>query len=241
MPGAGPASACAQLQRGRRWATDSRKRCVEADRCLQCPDEPCVRGCPVGIDIPAFIQKIAEKHHHGAYDIITDTNLLPVDLRPRLPAGEPVRGCMHGRRHAGAGRDRPPRALRRRHGDQGRLGQHSVHRALRIQGRHRRRRPRRHGLRRRHGEGRLRCHRLRGVPPAGRRAEVRHPGLPPAERGDRRRDRQAEAARHQVRMQHAGRPAVHDRADGHRDGLPRGLHRHRRGLSELHGNSRANR
>src|SRR5512135_744882 len=49
----------------------------EADRCLQCPDEPCVRGCPVGIDIPAFIQKIVEKHHHGAYDIITDTNLLP--------------------------------------------------------------------------------------------------------------------------------------------------------------------
>jgi glutamate synthase (NADPH/NADH) small chain len=50
---------------------------VEADRCLQCADEPCVRGCPVGIDIPGFIQKIAEKHYHGAYDIITDTNLLP--------------------------------------------------------------------------------------------------------------------------------------------------------------------
>ena len=50
---------------------------VEADRCLMCADEPCVRGCPVGIDIPGFIQKIAEKHYHGAYDIITDTNLLP--------------------------------------------------------------------------------------------------------------------------------------------------------------------
>jgi glutamate synthase (NADPH/NADH) small chain len=49
----------------------------EADRCLQCADEPCVRGCPVGIDIPAFIQKIGEKHYRGAYDIITDTNLLP--------------------------------------------------------------------------------------------------------------------------------------------------------------------
>jgi len=49
----------------------------EADRCLQCADEPCVRGCPVGIDIPGFIRKIAEKHLHGAYDIITDTNLLP--------------------------------------------------------------------------------------------------------------------------------------------------------------------
>jgi glutamate synthase (NADPH/NADH) small chain len=49
----------------------------EAERCLQCADEPCVRGCPVSIDIPAFIGKIAEKHYRGAYDIITDTNLLP--------------------------------------------------------------------------------------------------------------------------------------------------------------------
>jgi glutamate synthase (NADPH/NADH) small chain len=49
----------------------------EAERCLQCADEPCVRGCPVGIDIPGFIKKIGEKHYHGAYDIITDTNLLP--------------------------------------------------------------------------------------------------------------------------------------------------------------------
>ena len=49
----------------------------EADRCLQCADEPCVRGCPVSIDIPAFIRKISEKHYHGAYDIITGTNLLP--------------------------------------------------------------------------------------------------------------------------------------------------------------------
>src|SRR5438309_5714498 len=50
---------------------------VEADRCLQCPDEPCVRGCPVGIDIPAFIARITEKHYRGAYEVITDTNLLP--------------------------------------------------------------------------------------------------------------------------------------------------------------------
>jgi len=49
----------------------------EADRCLMCADEPCVRGCPVGIDIPGFIKKIGEKHLHGAYNIITHTNLLP--------------------------------------------------------------------------------------------------------------------------------------------------------------------
>ena len=49
----------------------------EAERCLQCPDQPCVRGCPVSIDIPGFIQKICDKSYHGAYDVITDTNLLP--------------------------------------------------------------------------------------------------------------------------------------------------------------------
>jgi len=50
---------------------------VESQRCLECADEPCVRGCPVGIDIPGFIKKIAAKNFHGAYDTITDTNLLP--------------------------------------------------------------------------------------------------------------------------------------------------------------------
>jgi glutamate synthase (NADPH/NADH) small chain len=49
----------------------------EAERCLQCPEQPCVAGCPVGIDIPRFILKISEKNYHGAYDVITDTNLLP--------------------------------------------------------------------------------------------------------------------------------------------------------------------
>lgn len=49
----------------------------EAERCLMCPEQPCVAGCPVGIDIPRFIQKISDKDFRGAYDVITDTNLLP--------------------------------------------------------------------------------------------------------------------------------------------------------------------
>ena len=50
---------------------------VEASRCLDCADQPCVRGCPVGIDIPGFIRRIEGRNFHGAYDVITDTNLLP--------------------------------------------------------------------------------------------------------------------------------------------------------------------
>jgi len=49
----------------------------EAERCLLCPEQPCIAGCPVGIDIPGFIQKLGEKDFRGAYDVITATNLLP--------------------------------------------------------------------------------------------------------------------------------------------------------------------
>jgi glutamate synthase (NADPH/NADH) small chain len=50
---------------------------LEAERCLMCADQPCVRGCPVNIAIPDFIQRITEKDYRGAYDVITATNLLP--------------------------------------------------------------------------------------------------------------------------------------------------------------------
>lgn len=50
---------------------------VESERCLFCPDPKCIAGCPVAIDIPNFIMKIGEKDYRGAYNVITDTNLLP--------------------------------------------------------------------------------------------------------------------------------------------------------------------
>lgn len=49
----------------------------ESERCLMCPDQPCIAGCPVNINIPGFIQKINDKDLRGAYDILTQTNLLP--------------------------------------------------------------------------------------------------------------------------------------------------------------------
>src|ERR1700693_3946753 len=48
----------------------------EADRCLLCPDPACVAGCPVNIEIADFIQEISAKNFRGAYDIITNSNLL---------------------------------------------------------------------------------------------------------------------------------------------------------------------
>jgi glutamate synthase (NADPH/NADH) small chain len=50
---------------------------VEASRCLQCPTQPCIDGCPVRIDIPAFIEKIAVNEIQAAVDIIKESSLLP--------------------------------------------------------------------------------------------------------------------------------------------------------------------
>lgn len=50
---------------------------LECERCLMCPQPACVEGCPVSIDIPGFIAKMIEKDFRGAYDQLTDSNLLP--------------------------------------------------------------------------------------------------------------------------------------------------------------------
>lgn len=49
----------------------------EANRCLNCKNKPCVGGCPVAIDIPAFIEKIKEQDFEGAYQIIHKSSSLP--------------------------------------------------------------------------------------------------------------------------------------------------------------------
>ncbi len=49
----------------------------EAKRCLNCKHKPCVGGCPVKINIPAFIEKVAEGDFCAAYEIISESNSLP--------------------------------------------------------------------------------------------------------------------------------------------------------------------
>ncbi|MBL8025006.1 MAG: NADPH-dependent glutamate synthase [Fibrobacteres bacterium] len=50
---------------------------LEAVRCLQCKNKPCVAGCPVSIDIPAFMALAAAGDFGAAIKKIKETNLLP--------------------------------------------------------------------------------------------------------------------------------------------------------------------
>ena len=49
----------------------------EAERCLNCKHKPCVNGCPVQIDIPAFIALVKEGDLEGAYNKISESSSLP--------------------------------------------------------------------------------------------------------------------------------------------------------------------
>jgi glutamate synthase (NADPH/NADH) small chain len=49
----------------------------EASRCLGCKKPPCVKGCPVDIDIPAFIDRVRHGDFIGAIHKIKEKNSLP--------------------------------------------------------------------------------------------------------------------------------------------------------------------
>lgn len=49
----------------------------EAQRCLNCPKPRCVEGCPVNVEIPAFIQALAQSRMDDAIAILKRKNSLP--------------------------------------------------------------------------------------------------------------------------------------------------------------------
>lgn len=69
----------------------------EALRCLNCKNRPCMTGCPVGVRIPEFIEKVAKRDFEGAYEIITSTNSLPAVCGRVCPQENQCEGkCVRG-------------------------------------------------------------------------------------------------------------------------------------------------
>jgi len=69
----------------------------EAQRCLGCKNKPCVAGCPVGIDIPGFVGKVAEGDFEGAYEILSESTSLPAVCGRVCPQESQCEGkCVRG-------------------------------------------------------------------------------------------------------------------------------------------------
>lgn len=71
---------------------------AEARRCIQCPNTPCVSGCPVGVPIPQFIAQVAEGNFACAYAIVKSANSLPAICGRVCPQETQCEGvCTRGR------------------------------------------------------------------------------------------------------------------------------------------------
>ncbi len=72
----------------------------EAERCLDCKKPLCVTGCPVGIDIPGFIQKIAEGDFEGSARVMRESNFLPGITGRVCPQDKQCEAvCIVGKKH----------------------------------------------------------------------------------------------------------------------------------------------
>ena len=69
----------------------------EAKRCLNCKHKPCVTGCPVQIDIPAFVAKVAEEDMEGAFAVLNASSALPAVCGRVCPQESQCEGkCVRG-------------------------------------------------------------------------------------------------------------------------------------------------
>lgn len=72
---------------------------LEASRCLQCKKPACMEGCPVSVNIPGFISKIAANDFDGAINIIWGKNALPAVCGRVCPQEEQCEGkCIVGKK-----------------------------------------------------------------------------------------------------------------------------------------------
>ncbi len=76
---------------------DKEEAMAEAARCINCKNAQCVKGCPVAIDIPAFIQQVKEGEIEEAYRIISQASALPAVCGRVCPQESQCEGkCIRG-------------------------------------------------------------------------------------------------------------------------------------------------
>ena len=70
---------------------------LEAQRCLNCPKPRCVEGCPVGVEIPAFIKLVKERKYDDAISKVKEKNSLPAICGRVCPQEEQCqKNCVRG-------------------------------------------------------------------------------------------------------------------------------------------------
>lgn len=69
----------------------------EATRCINCKNAQCIKGCPVAIDIPAFIEQVKLGNIAEAYQIISQSSALPAVCGRVCPQESQCEGkCIRG-------------------------------------------------------------------------------------------------------------------------------------------------
>ena len=70
---------------------------AEASRCINCKNAQCVKGCPVSINIPGFVQQVKEGNIKEAYQIISESSALPAVCGRVCPQESQCEGkCIRG-------------------------------------------------------------------------------------------------------------------------------------------------
>ena len=69
----------------------------EATRCINCKNAQCIKGCPVAINIPAFIAQVKEGNIEEAYKVISESSALPAVCGRVCPQESQCEGkCIRG-------------------------------------------------------------------------------------------------------------------------------------------------
>ncbi|MCI8928230.1 MAG: NADPH-dependent glutamate synthase [Lachnospiraceae bacterium] len=69
----------------------------EAARCINCKNAQCIKGCPVAIDIPGFIEKVKNGDVEAAYQVISEASSLPAVCGRVCPQESQCEGkCIRG-------------------------------------------------------------------------------------------------------------------------------------------------